>query len=400
MKLKIKLFNEGNKHYFKMAFSNKLRSFLTIMGIAIITATIVIIGYFVNNNITKYENMNRIEKNMIVCQNLTLDQTNEIISTYEDINAYKYGDYIFQDIKLNDESNIHIGFVGIENQNHMNLIDPFSMSIFGLEIVNGRNFDDFEFHELYKSIIIDEVSYDFMISQKMIENDFFIYNFKGKDYKYKIVGIVSSNINQIEKYNLYTDGYSNDMYLSIFYPKEEINNLNNVLLVGKENLSSLTKILSQNYDKAIFHDYNHYYNSYNKLKDEAINNYMGVVVGIVVCSIIAISIFMVFSIKERIEEIGIRKAIGATSLEIFYQFIFEYGILGLIGVIVGGIIGLDIFLLSTYIINFNNVFFIFEFSIIPVLTICLFSYLIVIFCAIIPGIISSKIKVVDALRFE
>ncbi|VVB80580.1 MacB-like periplasmic core domain protein [uncultured archaeon] len=51
---------------------------------------------------------------------------------------------------------------------------------------------------------------------------------------------------------------------------------------------------------------------------------------------------MTTSVMERFKEIGIMKAIGAKNSDIFFQFFFEAGLLGLIGGVIGILLGLGI----------------------------------------------------------
>ena len=48
---------------------------------------------------------------------------------------------------------------------------------------------------------------------------------------------------------------------------------------------------------------------------------------------------MTTSVLERKKEIGIMKSIGARNSDIFYQFLFEAGLMGLAGGMVGAIFG-------------------------------------------------------------
>jgi putative ABC transport system permease protein len=56
---------------------------------------------------------------------------------------------------------------------------------------------------------------------------------------------------------------------------------------------------------------------------------------------------MLISIGERLYEIGLRKAIGATDTQIFLQFLAESAILSVIGGVVGIVVGVSAILLLT-----------------------------------------------------
>jgi putative ABC transport system permease protein len=106
---------------------------------------------------------------------------------------------------------------------------------------------------------------------------------------------------------------------------------------------------------------------------------------------------MVMSITERTKEIGIKKAIGASSGSIAREYTIEAGIIGL----VGGLIGIGLGTLMIVIIN-NAVASksgaIFELSPIFLLIVLAFSFGLGMAAGMLPALRASKLRVVEALR--
>jgi len=104
---------------------------------------------------------------------------------------------------------------------------------------------------------------------------------------------------------------------------------------------------------------------------------------------------MLVSVTERTKEIGIRKAIGATTNAILFQFLTESVILSLIG----GLIGMTLGIVSAQIIgSFANI--VPSVSIIVVLEVILFSSAVGVFFGIYPARKAAKLNPIDALRYE
>jgi putative ABC transport system permease protein len=108
---------------------------------------------------------------------------------------------------------------------------------------------------------------------------------------------------------------------------------------------------------------------------------------------------MTTSVLERKQQIGIMKAIGAKNSDIFFQFFFESGLMGLIGgglgviigelIAFGGIVGIN---------NFIGAETPFQINYILILGALFGSFLVGAISGIIPAMMASKENPVDALR--
>ncbi|MBW9173662.1 ABC transporter permease [Clostridium estertheticum] len=104
---------------------------------------------------------------------------------------------------------------------------------------------------------------------------------------------------------------------------------------------------------------------------------------------------MLVSVTERTKEIGIRKAIGATTNAILFQFLTESVILSLIG----GLIGMTLGIVAAKIIgSFAGITP--SVSILVILETILFSSAVGIFFGIYPARKAAKLNPIDALRYE
>jgi len=110
---------------------------------------------------------------------------------------------------------------------------------------------------------------------------------------------------------------------------------------------------------------------------------------------------MYTSVYERIREIGIMKAIGATRKTIIFIFLTESGIFGLMGGIGGIIFGLGFAKAIEFYFQSHSVF-LFKAAVTPRLIIfgLVFSFLIGCLAGFLPARSASRLNPVDALRYE
>lgn len=127
------------------------------------------------------------------------------------------------------------------------------------------------------------------------------------------------------------------------------------------------------------------------------------IIVVLLCVISGLSIMSVtlFSVKERIPEIGIRKAFGASKADIIFQVIFEMiSVAFMISVFAVCLSyyackAAEGYLVSSLYISFNISVTLNQLAL-PVLVGTLEAFI----CSIIPGFFAANIKVTDALRFE
>lgn len=110
---------------------------------------------------------------------------------------------------------------------------------------------------------------------------------------------------------------------------------------------------------------------------------------------------MFTSVKERTREIGVLKAVGAKRKHITMIFLFESGIIGLIGGVGGVILGIGFSKVVELVLG-QNAYINLQAHISPALVIfgLLFSFLIGCISGYFPARSASKLEPVDALRYE
>jgi len=131
-----------------------------------------------------------------------------------------------------------------------------------------------------------------------------------------------------------------------------------------------------------------------------------VLVGIAAISLlvggIGIMNTMYTSVLERTKEIGTMKAVGAKNSDILFIFLFESGLLGLVGGAIGIGIGIGLGEGAEYIasvgLGTNLLQAVFPWYLI--LGALLFSFLIGTLSGIFPAMQAAKLKPADALRYE
>jgi len=110
---------------------------------------------------------------------------------------------------------------------------------------------------------------------------------------------------------------------------------------------------------------------------------------------IGVMAIMMVSVTDRTREIGVRKALGATRVEILWQFLIEASTLTLMGGLIGIFIGLLFGQVIKLILHFD--------SGVPVwsaLVACMVSVFIGLIFGVLPAQRAARLDPVEALRYE
>ncbi len=109
---------------------------------------------------------------------------------------------------------------------------------------------------------------------------------------------------------------------------------------------------------------------------------------------------MLIAVTQRIKEVGLRKAVGARSSDVITQFLIEAASISFLGGAIGILLGIGVSLLVSIIVNALGYNWQFLISIESIIVAVVVSILIGIIFGLYPAIKASKISPMEALRYE
>jgi len=397
---------------FKMALgsiiSNKMRSFLTMLGIIIgisSVITIVSLGQGGQSTITS-----EFQKLGSATVNITLDaakagQSDSI--TFEDIkqiknkvDTVKYAapSVSKQGVAISDTLSKRAQITGTTTD---------GLTIQNLDFLYGRPFNEKESEEGKSVVIIDEIAAQDLFGYSDVTGKTIKIGSKQSPIKATIIGVTKSIMGSFGRGN--TENMPAFLYIPAtlmqnMYPSEFSIDQISIMATDKNNLESagnnainILESRHNNRGKEI-------YIAQNAMSQlDQINTVLGIFTAFI-GAVAAISLLvggigvmniMLVSVTERTREIGIRKAIGATTSTILIQFLTESVIICLIGGIIGMISGI----LGAFAIgSFAGITPALSSTVI--LASILFSSAVGIFFGIYPARKAANLNPIDALRYE
>ncbi|MFH0831873.1 MAG: ABC transporter permease [archaeon] len=394
------------KYSLKNIYKRKTRSWLTVIsvliGIASITA-LVSFGYGISEYTSSFAQQMGQDKLIMMARGISMLDTNVImnksdIDTIDRVNGVKEasGMYVVSAEIIYNKQKRYAMVAGIDYKNY----GEFAEELMTVKILKGNRLAGTE-----KSKVI--LGYNYMIPDKIFTKPVDLggkVNINGLDFE--VLDFYGEIGNPSDDSNIYiTDVaaeqiFNSKNYMEIFIrasPGVDTAALAEKITVDlrkeRHQKEGTEDFFVQTFEQVI--------ETFNSI----LNGIIAVVLLIALISVIVASVnimnTMYASILERTREIGIFKAIGARNSEILLIFVMESGILSMIGGIIGLLIGMGIAKIAGIAISAAGYsafkpFFSWQLS----FGVLLFAFLVGIASGFVPAMQASKLKPVEALRYE
>lgn len=388
--------------------SNKMCSFLTMLGIIIgISSVISIVSLGVGGQNTITGEFEKIGVSTIRITVKSAEAETSDYITYKDIKQLKEK---IGYIKYAAPITYQTGIASSEKKSRTAMLYGTNEDIHyidNVELLYGRFFNNIEFEEGRAVIVIDETAAKSFFGTSDVVGETINVGSNTSTKKAKIIGVTKS---QLEMFSNMMDEempviiYLPATYLDILYSRQSKISELYIMADSKDNTEA-AGILAQNMlinrhgnrDRDV-------YKVESLMKQlEQINTIVGIFTAFI-AAVAAISLIvggvgvmniMLVSVTERTREIGIRKAIGAKTSNIMFQFLTESVIISCIGGIIGLIFGIGGAYLLGQLAGITP-------SVTPQIVIIsiAFSSVVGIFFGIYPARKAAKLDPIDALRYE
>ncbi len=404
--------------------SNKLRFILTVVGIAVGTLLYFlfsVLAYsYIRSAYSEYEDF--AENTLLVHGELSKEVYDRVDSFFDELPST-----VFYNCESTDMKEFSVGGVSVSAAFLLSCtngpctsiaVERMSTDLVSrTHIVLGRDFEVADIESGEKVVVIPELAAKLLFpGEDAIGRKVSFFTGDGDVYapaEYTVIGVYADTASENESLKRIMKtkpGDSTQLMLRLYAPLSALTESERECFARQSSVY-YSKDIDALYAKsrAYFNGYEYvglytkqsHYRRINELNSN-VNAFIAVVmIIIVIISGIGISNSMIFSVRERIPEIGIRKSFGADASDIVARFVFEGAITAIVGVVFAVLISVGILLGVKYYTDAQpSPLFTIHFSwTILVKTLC-FALLEGIIGSIIPAVYAARIQIADAVRFD
>jgi putative ABC transport system permease protein len=403
------------KENFNMAldsiFANKMRSFLTMLGIIIGIASVIAI-LAVGNGATAEitDTFSELGSTTIQLSANDPDATGDLM-TDEDLSVLRES---IEDIRYISPDEQLQGTVAGEDESRQAIVSygtpdlQYVSRLMDSDMVDGRYFNEIDYDEERDVVVIDTDTAEALFNHTDVVGENIRLTLSGTQMNLQVIGVAEGMLSEMQG-----AFDADEMPVFLAMPQSTLAtylpgqvSLENVMVQVQETeqiepvSNQMVRLLELRHNAVGEGIYNaqNFLNAMDQI-DNVLNlfiNFIAAVAGIaLVVGGIGVMNIMLVSVTERTREIGTRKALGATTNTILIQFLMESIILSLIGGVIGLTLGI---LLSNGVASALNI--VPEITLGSVVLVLAFSTAVGVFFGIYPARKAARLNPIDALRYE
>lgn len=391
--------------------SNKMRSFLTMLGIIIgISSVIMILGVGGGAKSFMMGSMEQIGSSTVQINVDDKEATESDYITLDDITALKSK---ASHLKYISPQWGYYGSVSFKTKDNDAMIygcsDSFNYFM-GTDMISGRFFSEEDYLSGRNVVVIDEMMAKIFFGTTNIAGTSVDVTVSGERMRLKIVGVAKSQTG-----NFYMEGMPFYMYMPITTLCDSLGvnpTFSSVYMMADD--PNFSEVMGNSAKTVLEARHS------NRGRDiyrpqslvaqvEMVSSMLNIVTGFI-SAVAAISLLvggigvmniMLVAVTERTREIGIRKSLGAKTKSIMFQFLTESAILSLIGGMIGLVLGvLGAIGISTVVSSMAGSTITPDITLSHITLALGFSCSVGIFFGIYPAKKAAKLNPIDALRHE